>query len=460
MPASKLAVVILAAGKGTRMRSALPKVLHPLGGMPMIERVLRTAKALADKVIVVTAPESEDVRASLGELGVDFAIQRQQRGTGDALAAAVPHLPADCSRVLVLCGDVPLLTRATLDDLLAHTPTEGVGLVTAQFPDPSGLGRILRDVNGGVTAIVEERDATAAERQITEINAGIYLLPAVRLEEWLAALEADNAQAEYYLTDVVRFAVAAELPVNALLCVDRAEVSGVNDRLQLAELERVLQRRQADALMREGVSLLDPARIDIRGELEAGRDCVIDVNCVFVGKVVLGRRVVIGAHCVIEDAEIDDDAVIAPFTHISGAHVGAGARVGPFARLREGTDLGEGTRVGNFVETKKTRLGAGSKANHLAYLGDATLGADCNVGAGTITCNYDGVDKHPTVLGNGVFVGSNSTLVAPLVLGEAAYVAAGSTITSDVPADALGVGRSRQRNIKSWMSPRKRGSKV
>lgn len=454
MPAASLAVVILAAGKGTRMRSKMPKVLHPLAGISMLQRVVDTAGELSEDIVVVTSPDADAVRSALANSGVRFATQEQQRGTGDALAAALPALAADVEQVLVLCGDVPLLAAATLERLRAATPAEGVSLVTARFPDPTGLGRILRDGEGCITGIVEERDATAAQRRIDEINTGIFLLPRKRLDDWLGRLDVGNAQGEYYLTDVIRFAVESGLPVGSITCDDLVEVTGVNDRAQLVRLEREYSRRWADRLLAAGVTIMDPARFDVRGDLEVGEDTVIDVNCVFAGRVMIGREVEIGAHCVIEDAVIDDGAIIAPFTHIHGAHVGTEARVGPFARLREGTDLGARTRIGNFVETKKTRLGAGSKANHLAYLGDATLGEDCNVGAGTITCNYDGIDKHPTTMGDGVFVGSNSTLVAPVTLSDRAYVAAGSTITGPVPKDSLGVGRARQRNIEGWKRPK------
>lgn len=457
MSAASLAVVILAAGKGTRMRSKVPKVLHPLAGISMLERVVATARELSEDIVVVTSPDADALRSALSHADVRLATQEDQRGTGDALAAALPALSADVDQVLVLCADVPLLSSATLEHLRAATPPEGVSLVTARFPDPKGLGRILRDAQGCISGIVEERDATAAERRIDEINTGIYLLPRQRLEAWLGRLDAGNAQGEYYLTDVIRFAVEAGLPVASITCDDLLEVTGVNDRAQLVRLEREFSRRWAHRLLAEGVTVMDPARFDVRGELEVGEDTLIDVNCVFAGHVVIGRDVQIGAHCVIEDAVIDDGAIIAPFTHIHGAHVGAEARVGPFARLREGTELGPRTRVGNFVETKKTRLGAGSKANHLAYLGDATLGEDCNVGAGTITCNYDGIHKHPTTMGDGVFVGSNATLVAPVTLADRAYVAAGSTITGPVPEDSLGVGRARQRNIEGWKRP-KQGS--
>lgn len=453
--------VVLAAGKGTRMKSATPKVLHAIGGVPMISRILAAADEVAQRSVVVVSPGADALRAAVvdghrdGSLG--FAEQTQQRGTGDALRAALPEL-GDASRILVLSGDVPLLTPATLARFLAAVPTDAVGIVTVTVADPTGLGRIRRDAAGAVAGIVEEKDANEAERRINEINAGIYVLPGAYLCSWLERLDAGNAQGEYYLTDVVAFAVADGVAVVAMDAGDPDEVAGVNDRVQLARLERVLQRRRAEALMRSGVTLHDPARIDLRGELSAGEDCEIDVGCVFSSRVVLGRGVRIGAHCVIEDAEIGDDSVIEPFTHIRGARIAERATIGPFARLREGTVLAGQVKIGNFVETKKTRMGRGSKANHLAYLGDATLGAECNVGAGTITCNYDGVAKHPTVLGDGVFVGSNSTLVAPVELGTGAYVAAGSTVTTGVPADSLAVGRARQRNIEGWRSPRRRGA--
>ena len=446
--------VVLAAGKGTRMKSALPKVLHPLGGDPMIGHVVRTAAAVAERTVVVVAPGADEVRAALGD-EVAFAEQGEQLGTGHAVVQALPALGA-AERVLVLYGDVPLLTEDTLTRLLADVPADAVGIVTVRMPDPTGLGRMVRDDAGRVVRIVEERDATDAERAIDEINSGIYVLPGARLGAWLENLSSDNAQGEYYLTDVVTAAVAEGVAVQTIEAASADEVSGVNDRVQLARLERVLQQRRAEALMREGVTLHDPARVDIRGTLTAGRDCEIDIDCVFVGEVSLGEGVRVGAHCVIEDAQIADGTVIEPFTRIQKARVGAGASVGPFARLREGTVLGDRTKIGNFVETKKTTLGDGSKANHLAYLGDATLGADCNIGAGTITCNYDGVSKHPTVMGDGVFVGSNSALVAPIELGNGAYTAAGSTITTEVPGQSLAVGRARQRNIEGWKTPKAR----
>lgn len=447
--------VVLAAGKGTRMKSALPKILHPLGGQPMIEHVVRTAGSVAERCVVVVSPGADQVRETLAPHGIAFAEQAEQRGTGHAVRMAADAL-AGAERVVVLYGDVPLLEAATLERLLAEVPTDALGIVTALMPDPTGLGRMVRDEAGRVLRIVEERDASAAERAINEINSGIYVLPGARIGDWLTRLSADNAQQEFYLTDVVEFAVADGVAVHTVTASSPDEVAGVNDRIQLARLERVLQRRRAENLMRGGVTIHDPDRFDLRGTLEAGRDCEIDVGCVFTGAVRLGEGVRIGAHCVVSDAEIEDGAVIEPFTRIQGARVGAEASVGPFARLREGTVLGARTKIGNFVETKKTTLGEGSKANHLAYLGDATIGRDCNVGAGTITCNYDGVAKHPTKMGDGVFVGSNSTLVAPLDLGAGAYVGAGSTVTKAVPDETLAVGRARQRNIEGWRPPKQR----
>ncbi len=449
--------VVLAAGKGTRMKSALPKILHPLGGTPMIEHVVCTARSVAEHCVVVVSPGAEQVRDALAAHGVTFAEQAEQLGTGHAVRMAADAL-AGAARVLVLYGDVPLLEPTTLERLLADVPADALGIVTVDMPDPTGLGRMVRDGDGRVVRIVEERDASAEERAIGEINSGIYVLPGARLTDWLGRLSDDNAQREFYLTDVVEFAVADGVAVHTVPAASPNEVAGVNDRVQLARLERVLQRRRAEALMRAGVTLQDPRRFDVRGTLEAGRDCEIDIDCVFTGTVRLGEGVRIGAHCVISDAEIEDGAVIEPFTRIQGARVGAAASVGPFARLREGTALGARTKIGNFVETKKTTLGEGSKANHLAYLGDATVGRDCNIGAGTITCNYDGVAKHPTAMGDGVFVGSNSTLVAPIELGAGAYVGAGSTLTKQVPDETLAVGRGRQRNIEGWRPPKQRAA--
>jgi bifunctional UDP-N-acetylglucosamine pyrophosphorylase/glucosamine-1-phosphate N-acetyltransferase len=452
-----LHVVILAAGQGTRMRSALPKVLHPVAGTPMVERVVRAAAGLgADSVDVVVGPANGPaIRAALASHAVRFPVQQEQLGTGHAVREALHGLPRS-GRLLVLFADGPLVRPETLLDLLAAVGQDEVGLLTARFDDPTGFGRILRDAAGAVTGIVEQKDADAAQRAIDEINTGIMVLPLARLHDWLGALGADNAQGEYYLTDVIAMAADEGVPVRGRIAADPDEVLGVNDRVQLARAERILQRRIARELMASGVTVADPDRLDVRGTLRAGRDCFIDVGAVFEGEVTLGDGVRVGPHCCVRDAEIGAGTEVHAHSVIDGARVGPACSVGPFARLRPGTVLDDGVRIGNFVETKKAHLGSGAKANHLAYLGDATIGADSNVGAGTITCNYDGFGKHRTVLGAGVFVGSNSTLVAPLTLGEGVFVAAGSTLTDDVGANALALGRARQREIVGWVHPARR----
>ena len=449
--------VVLAAGKGTRMRSTLPKVLHPLGGTPMLTHVTNTARTVADRSVVVVSPGADAVRNAVASDDVDFVEQAERLGTGHAVACALTQID-HADRIVVLYGDVPLLRPDTLARLVNDVPADALGIVTAEVADPSGLGRMVRDETGRVCRIVEEKDASAAERAIREINSGIYVIPGSRIAEWIGALKNENAQGEYYLTDIVAMAATGGVVVETVTAAGEEEVAGVNDRVQLAALERALQARRAEALMRAGTTLADPARVDVRGMIDAGPDCSIDINCVFEGEVRLGAGVRIAAHCVIKNAVIGDGARIEAFTHIDGAQVGAAATVGPYARLREGTELGVGAKIGNFVETKRTTLGAGSKANHLAYLGNATVGADCNIGAGTITCNYDGVAKHPTVIGDGAFVGSNSTLVAPIELGKGAFVGAGSSVTKKVPGGTLAVGRAKQRNIEGWRAPKARTS--
>jgi bifunctional UDP-N-acetylglucosamine pyrophosphorylase/glucosamine-1-phosphate N-acetyltransferase len=451
-----LEVVVLAAGQGTRMRSSLPKVLHPLAGKALLRHVVDAARTLSPAAIhVVVGHQSEQVRAAFAaDSDLDWVVQAQQLGTGHAVAQALPRVQSE--RVLILFGDVPLVAGATLTACLEATPETGVALVTADMANPYGFGRIIRDPAGSITAIVEERDATTEQRAIREINSGIMAAPTALLRELTGALGTGNAQGELYLTDVVAVAVQRGLPVAGHKVGSAEEVQGVNDRAQLAALERIHQQRSALALMRAGVTILDPLRFDVRGDVIAGEDCVIDVNVVLEGRVRLGSGVRIGAGCVIRDTEIGANAQIHPHTVIDGATIAAGCEIGPFARLRPGTDLAERVKIGNFVETKKTRLGPGTKSNHFAYLGDTTTGAHCNIGAGTIMCNYDGFAKHPTTLGNDVFIGSNSTLVAPVVLGDGAYVAAGSTVTSKVEDGALAVGRARQRNIEGWTPPAKR----
>ena len=458
---SQTHVVILAAGKGTRMNSDLPKVLHPLAGQPMLGHVIDTARGLPDtRIHAVVGFGAEQVRESFAhDPGITWVTQAQQLGTGHAVAQAMPGIPNDDDAVvLVLCGDVPLTKLETLQDLVTHADPRTLSLLTLETANPFGLGRIIRDANGKVAAIVEEKDATDEQRRITEINSGIMAIPARRLAGWLERIDNRNRQGEYYLTDVIALAVADGCTIHTRVIHDDFEVQGVNDKQQLARLERHLQMRRANALMKAGVTLADPARVDIRGELVCGRDVTIDVNAVFEGSVSLGDRVSIEPNVVIRDAVIGNDTVIHANTHIDGARISAACSVGPFARIRPGTVLQDGAKVGNFVEIKKSVIGKGSKANHFAYIGDAEVGDGVNIGAGTIFCNYDGVNKHRTVIGDGVFIGSNSTLVAPITIAAGAFVAAGSTINSNVPEEHLAVGRGRQRNIAGWQRPRKKST--
>ena len=448
-------VVVLAAGAGTRMRSTLPKVLHPLGGRPLLAHVLDTALGLEpSRVHVVVGEQADQVKACFADYpGVSWALQKPARGTGHAVGSALPSV-ADDATVLVLFGDAPFTTADTAGRCIREAG-DGVALATVHLDDPTGFGRILRDDDDRIVGIVEERDASEVEKSITEANTGILAASKALLEDLIGALRPDNDQGEYYLTDVVALAVGRGLRVTTVTA-DAEESLGVNDHAQLARLERVYQRRVASRLMAGGVTLMDPGRIDVRGSLRAGRDCVVDVNVVFEGEVILGEGVRIGPGCVIRDSVLGDGVSIEAMSAIDGASVAAGCRIGPFARLRPGTELGESVHIGNFVETKKANLGAGTKANHLAYLGDASVGEGSNIGAGAVTCNYDGVDKHRTEIGDGVFVGTNATLVAPLVVEDEAYIGAGSTITTKVGRRDLAVGRSRQRNIRGWTPPAKR----
>ena len=450
-----LKIVILAAGKGTRMRSDLPKVLHPVAGQPMLGHVLDTARSLSNEVpIVVYGHGAELLKEAFSNDDIAWALQSEQLGTGHAVMQAVPLLDSD-QRVLILYGDVPLLTAATLQRLLTESAEHGLGVLTARLHDPTGYGRIVRDSQGDVQRIVEHKDATDQERAIDEINTGIMVMPSSALNRWLNSLRNDNAQGEYYLTDVVELAVADGLPVSGIIAGSEIEVAGVNDRVQLAEIERAWQRRNAEALMRHGVRVVDPSRIDVRGELTCDPDVVIDVNVVFEGRVHLARGCYVAPNCVLRDVEIGADSEILEYTSIDQATIGARARIGPFARLRPETDLGDDTRVGNFVEIKKSSLGPGSKVNHLSYVGDATVGRKVNVGAGTITCNYDGAFKHKTVIEDDVFVGSDTQFIAPVTIGKGATIAAGTTVTDDVPAEKLVVSRVRQRVVDGWKRPTK-----
>ncbi len=446
----------MAAGKGTRMKSALPKVLHRLAGTSLLQHVLNAAAGVgAGRTVVVTGHGADEVEASLAGSGAVFARQMPQLGTGHAVQQAAPALDDAHPVTLILYGDVPLIRAETARALVQACGGRELALLSFEPADPARYGRIVRDTAGGVRAIVEYKDASDEQRRIGEVYSGIMAAPTAMLKRWVAALKDDNAQKEYYLTDVVAMAVAEGVPVRAQVVADEAEVAGINDAAQLAELERVFQRRQALALMEQGVRLADPARFDQRGTLVCGSDVEIDINCLFEGEVHIADGARIGAHCVIRDARIGAGAVIHPYTHIEGAEVGARALVGPFARLRPGAELGEDVHIGNFVEVKNSTLAAGAKANHLAYLGDATVGARVNFGAGSITANYDGANKHRTVIGNDVHVGSNCVLVAPVTLGDGATIGGGSTIAKDAPAGQLTVARAKQATLAGWVRPKK-----
>jgi bifunctional UDP-N-acetylglucosamine pyrophosphorylase/glucosamine-1-phosphate N-acetyltransferase len=451
---SGLSVVILAAGQGKRMRSRLPKVLQTLGGKALIEHVIATARTLKPaRICVVYGHGGEQVPQALRADGLTLVKQQPQLGTGHALTQALPQLRGT-GLALVLYGDVPLVGEETLAAMIAGGG-DRLTLLTAELDDPTGYGRIVRNRRGSVTSIVEEKDASAAQRSIREVNSGIMALPAARLEGWLAKLTDRNAQREYYLTDVVPLALADRVAVAAVKARAAWEILGVNSKQQLAELERVYQRQQAERLMEAGVTIVDPARIDVRGSLECGTDVRIDVNCVFEGEVRLGDRVEIGANCVLKDVTVGADTRIFSFTFMDDAKIGANCRIGPYARFRPGTRLAEDVHIGNFVEIKASEIGTGSKANHLAYLGDASVGRDVNVGAGTITCNYDGGAKHRTVIEDDVFIGSDTMLVAPVVVRRGATIGAGSTITKEAPADELTVARAKQVTVPGWKRPRK-----
>jgi bifunctional UDP-N-acetylglucosamine pyrophosphorylase / glucosamine-1-phosphate N-acetyltransferase len=449
-----LHVVILAAGQGTRMRSRLPKVLHPVGGKPMLGHVLDTAQALnAAAVHVVHGHGAEQVRKHFAGQDLRWVLQTEQLGTAHALQQAMPAIPDDAT-VLVLYGDVPLVRAEILQPAVA-AGARALALVTAELDHPTGYGRILRDKKGAVRGIVEENDASPAQKKIREANTGFLAAPAQRLRGWLKQVKNTNAKGEYYLTDIVALAVKDRVKV-LTVAADEQDILGVNDRAQLAQVERLFQQRQAQGLMREGLALSDPARFDLRGELVFGRDAAIDVNVLLEGRIVLGEGVRIGAGCVLRDCEIGDGSEILPHSVLEGARIGAGCHIGPFARLRPGTVLAQGARIGNFVETKNARLGAGSKANHLSYVGDAEVGRDVNIGAGTITCNYDGASKHKTVIEDGAFIGSNTALVAPVTVGKGATIGAGSTISKDAPAGQLTVTRAKQVTLEGWKRPEKK----
>ena len=447
-----LEVVVLAAGRGTRMRSRLPKVLHTLAGQPLLTHVLNTARQLAPaRLHVVVGHGADLVKQAVAAPDVSFHIQSEQLGTGHAVLQALPSCAPE-STVLVLFGDVPLIDAALLQQVAASA-SHGPVVLAAKLEDPTGYGRILRSATGNFKAVVEQKDATDEQLRVTEVNTGVIAAPATRLKDLLHRVGNDNQQGEYYLPDVLALAVTDGDPVSVVTTDDALAIQGINDRLQLEQLERLYQRRYAEQLMRDGVALRDRQRIDIRGTLRCGQDVVIDINTVIEGEVVLDDGVTVGAHCVLRNCHIAAGTVVDAYSYIDGAIIEENCRIGPFARIRPGTQLGSGARIGNFVETKNSRFGIGSKANHLAYIGDSDVGDACNIGAGTITCNYDGVNKHRTQLGDGVFVGSNSTLVAPLQLADGCFVGAGSTVTDNADAETLVIGRARQRAISGWQRP-------
>ena len=450
-----VSVVVLAAGQGSRMKSSLPKVLHCLAGQALAAHVIKVARQFTPDISLVIGHGADQVRKYFAGQPLKFCVQSEQLGTGHAVSQALPLLPKE-GTVLILYGDVPLTRADTLQRLIDQVTDESMGLLTVKIEDPSGYGRIVRDAAGKVTSIVEHKDALPEQLAINEINSGIIALPAWALHDWLPSLSNQNAQGEYYLTDLIAIAVGKGVVVKTVHPSFEEETLGVNNRVQLAQLERWHQQQIATELMTQGVTLMDPARIDVRGTLSAGQDCLIDVNCVFEGTVTLSNNVTIGSNCVLRNATIGAGTVIEANTLIDGSSVGASAQVGPFARLRPGTELADHTKIGNFVETKKAIIGVGSKVNHLSYIGDAVIGTGSNIGAGTITCNYDGVNKYATAIGNNAFVGSNSTLVAPITISDGAFVGAGSIITKTAPADQLTLGRARQVTIAKWQKPVKK----
>ncbi len=453
---SNLSVIILAAGQGTRMRSALPKVLHAIGGKPMLQHVIDAARGLlADDIYVVYGHGGERVRSALASQPVRWVEQAEQLGTGHAVNQAMPAIP-DHHTVMVLYGDVPLITSDTLHRL-AEVAQQGLGLLTTRLPDPRGYGRIVRDDSGRVLSIVEEKDASEQQRGIREVNTGMLATGAANLRRWLDGLDNNNAQGEYYLTDVIAKAVQEGVPVETTNPATIAEVMGVNNRVQLAALERDYQRRRCEELMLSGVTLLDPERFDLRGGLQVGRDVIIDVNVVIEGEVTLGEGVYVGPYCYLRDVSIGSGTRINSHCVLEQADIGAECRIGPFARIRPETRLADGVHIGNFVEIKKSQVASGSKINHLSYVGDSVVGREVNIGAGVITCNYDGANKHRTVIGDNAFIGSDSQLVAPVEVGAGATIGAGSTITRDTPAGELTLARAEQKTVRGWSRPVKKG---
>lgn len=450
-----LHIVILAAGKGKRMQSALPKVLHRLAGKPLLSRIINTAQQLNPEAIhVVIGHQGEQIRQSLADLNVNWVEQLQQLGTGNALSTALPAIP-DEAQVLVLVGDIPLIALSTLQQLLSETPQDGLGIITAEVANPTGLGRIVRDAQQLIVKIVEHLDALPEQLLINEINSGILLSTAGNFRRWLAQVTNNNTQQEYYLTDVIVLALADQRLVVSVLATIEQEVQGVNDRVQLIQLERYFQQQQAKKLLLAGVTIMDPQRFDVRGELEVEQDVVIDVNVIFDGKVSIGSQSQIGPNCYLRNVTIGRKVQIRANSVIEDAIINDGCVIGPFARIRPGTRLAENVHIGNFVEVKNAAVDIGSKINHLTYIGDAQIGKHVNIGAGTITCNYDGANKHKTYIADNVFIGSGTQLIAPLSIGAGATIGAGSTITKDAPDEALTLSRARQQSIPGWPRPKK-----
>ncbi len=452
-----LSIVILAAGQGKRMHSQTPKVLHRLAGKTLLEHVVQTAIQLqpAQSPTVIYGHQGEVVRHALANLNVTWIEQTQQLGTGHAVLQALPSI-ADEDQVLILSGDVPLVLPATLKKFITEISANMLGIITANFPDPAGIGRILRDAKQKISGIVEEKDATDAQRNIKEINSGIYLAPAKWLKKWLPKLKNHNAQKEYYLTDIIQLAAQENISIHGMQLAQHEEVLGINDCYQLAMAERFYQRRYAENLMQRGVTLHDPQRFDVRGELTVGHDVVIDVNVIIEGHVSIGNHCVIGPNSLLRNTILGDRVEIKANSVIDGAEIASDCVIGPFARIRPGAVLATHAHIGNFVEIKNSEIGAGTKINHLSYIGDSYVGKQVNIGAGTITCNYDGVNKHKTIIGDNAFIGSDSQLVAPVTIGEGATIGAGSTITRDAPPQQLTVCRAEQRSVKNWQRPKKK----
>lgn len=453
----KVDTVILAAGQGTRMKSNLPKVLHEVAGQPMLAHVIQAAQqSVTDsQTHVVIGHGSDQVKAALNAYSINWVLQAQQLGTGHAVHQAIEHV-SNSDLVLILYGDVPLIETSTLQQLENVANETGFALLTVTLDDATGYGRIVRNTDEQITAIVEHKDATQEQLSIKEVNTGIMAVRTNKLQQWLPNLSNDNAQGEYYLTDIVAMAVADGITIRAVQPTCEQEVEGVNNKVQLAKLERWYQQQQAEALMVAGATLRDPSRIDIRGEVTVGKDVIIDINAVFEGKVVLGDNIIIEPNCLLKNCQIGSNTTIKANSIIEDSVINEGCDIGPFARLRPGTELSDKAKVGNFVETKKAKIGAGSKINHLSYVGDAEVGIGVNIGAGTITCNYDGANKFKTTIKDNVFIGSNTSLVAPITISEGATTGAGSTITKNIPANELAIGRARQTNLGGWQRPAKK----